>query len=67
MAVARALSFGVDAVPVALSGGLLLETDLLRTELMNDLTTRSDRFSPFTVVNEPVNGAVKAAIALVRG
>ncbi|MGE5261933.1 MAG: N-acetylglucosamine kinase [Acidobacteriota bacterium] len=67
MAVARALSFGVDAVPVALSGGLLLEADLLRAELTHDLTTRSDRFSPFTVVNEPVNGAVKAAIALVRG
>jgi hypothetical protein len=65
--VVRALSLGADPVPVALAGGLLLEAEFMRTMLVGELKNRTDHFSSFNLVHEPVSGAVKAALALANG
>jgi N-acetylglucosamine kinase-like BadF-type ATPase len=67
IAVARQLRFRESEIPLALTGGLLLETELLRTNLVAELKSRGTNFSPITLVPEPVAGAVRIAIELMRG
>jgi N-acetylglucosamine kinase-like BadF-type ATPase len=66
IAVARQLRFRESEIPLALTGGLLLETEWLRTSLVAELKNRGTNFSPITLVHEPVAGAVRIAIELMR-
>lgn len=61
IAVARALDLGADASPLALTGGLLLETELLRARLIEIAKRRGYHFAPVELVREPVAGAVHMA------
>ncbi len=67
VAVARQLRFRESEIPLALTGGLLIETELLRTSLVAELKSRGTNFLPITRVPEPVAGAVRMAIELMRG
>ncbi len=49
------------ACPLALAGGLLLETPLVRDRLREWLEQRGVRFDPVTLVDYPVLGAVRRA------
>lgn len=66
IAVARQLRFRESEIPLALAGGLLLETELLRTSLVAELKSRDANFSPIALVREPVAGAVRIAVELMR-
>lgn len=61
IAVARALDLGADAIPLALTGGLLLETEGLRARLIEIAETRGYHFALVELVHEPVAGAVRMA------
>lgn len=65
MAVARRLALGPETIPLALSGGLLLESTLLRNALVLELRGRDERFTSVHLVFEPVSGAVRAALELL--
>lgn len=65
--VARVLQFRDEKIPLALAGGLLLEAELLQTNLRAELTRRGDAFAPIVLVHEPVIGAVRIASELVQG
>ncbi|MBI3742606.1 MAG: BadF/BadG/BcrA/BcrD type ATPase, partial [Chloroflexi bacterium] len=62
-AVARALRFAEEKIPLALAGGLLLGAELLQKELWARL---KENFAPIALVREPVVGAVKIARELAR-
>ena len=64
IAVARQLQFPPGDIPLALTGGLLLEAELVRTRLAAELGKRGAHFSPIALVREPVAGAVRMAIEL---
>lgn len=64
IAVARALSFGAEKIPLALTGGLLLETEILRVRLIELAQSRGYTFAPVELVREPVAGAVRLAYHL---
>ena len=64
--VARGLEFRAEKIPLALAGGLLLEAELLRTNLRAELKRRGDPFSPIVSVHDPVAGAVRLAIELMQ-
>ncbi len=66
-AVAHALEFREEKIPLALAGGLVLEAEFYRLALIAELSRRGDNFSPITLVHEPVAGAVRMAIELLRG
>lgn len=61
IAVARALDLGADAIPLALTGGLILETETVRARLIEIATARGYHFAPVELVREPVAGAVRMA------
>lgn len=61
IAVARALDLGANAIPLALTGGLILETETVRARLIEIATARGYRFAPVELVHEPVSGAVRLA------
>lgn len=60
IAVARALDLPVKKIPLALTGGLLLETASLRARVVALARERGYRFDA-TLVKEPVRGAIKLA------
>lgn len=64
IAVARALDLTGEKIPVAMSGGLLLETEILRARLIEIAESRGYQFSPVELVREPVTGAVRLACRL---
>ena len=66
IAVERALQLREEKIPLALTGGLLLEADLLRTILLAGLEARADYFAPILLVHEPVAGAVPIAVEWIR-
>ncbi|MBI5035694.1 MAG: BadF/BadG/BcrA/BcrD type ATPase [Chloroflexi bacterium] len=63
-AVAKQLEFREEKIPLALTGGLLLNAESLRAKLLEELKTRGDHFSPIAIVQEPVLGAVRLAMSL---
>ena len=66
LAVAHALKFKQEEISLALTGGLLLETELVRVELLRVLARSEYRFAPIELVREPAIGAVRLARELVR-
>jgi N-acetylglucosamine kinase-like BadF-type ATPase len=66
-AVARQLQFQEEEIPLALTGGLLLEAELLRASLIAELKSRGADFSPIVLVHDSVAGAVRLAIEMTRG
>lgn len=62
-AVARALRFAEEKIPLAFAGGLLLGAELLQKELWARL---KENFAPIALVREPVVGAVKIARELAH-
>ena len=66
-AVARVLKIENETIPLALTGGLLLEAETLRAQLLAAARLRGFNFGPVTLVHEPVNGAVRIALEMLRG
>jgi N-acetylglucosamine kinase-like BadF-type ATPase len=66
IAVARAVRSEEKEIPLALSGGLLLQAESLRTRLLAELRSRAGNFSPVALVHEPAIGAVRLAVELAR-
>lgn len=65
-AVVRMLHLEATTVPLALAGGLILNASSLRAEVLRTAYTRGLNFQPVTLVHEPVRGAVRLALELVR-
>src|SRR5439155_1183473 len=65
-AVARTLGFQQRAVPVALSGGVLLASTAYRERVLAALGSLGIRADPVTVVREPAEGALRLAALSVR-
>jgi N-acetylglucosamine kinase-like BadF-type ATPase len=61
LAVARALALQGQSVPLALTGGLLLNAAMMRERVLQHLDTSDFRFDPIKLVHEPVEGAVRLA------
>jgi N-acetylmuramic acid 6-phosphate etherase len=66
VAAARQLQFPAGDIPLALTGGLLLQAKYVRTRLAAELERQGAHFSPTALVHEPVAGAVRMAIELMR-
>lgn len=66
-AVARALKIENETIPLALTGGLLLESETLREQMLAAARVRGFNFGPVTLVHAPVNGAVRIALEMLRG
>lgn len=64
IAVARVLNFSAEKIPLAMTGGLLLETEILRVRLIELAKARGYDFAPVELVREPVAGAVRLACHL---
>lgn len=62
-AVCRALDFRGE-IPLAMTGGLLLATESLRTDILRSLDSSNFRMQPVALVQEPVQGAIRLAQAL---
>ena len=60
-AVTARLELGEEAIPLALTGGLVLGTELVRTRLLEVLEESGIRFTPVKLVPDPVVGAVRLA------
>jgi N-acetylmuramic acid 6-phosphate etherase len=58
MAVAARLDWHGEAVPLALTGGILIHSPLLRARLDDELQTRGLLVGPVAIVTEPVRGAL---------
>lgn len=65
-AVVRALRLTVQPIPLALTGGLLLNAVSLRAEMLRTANARGLMFQPVTLVHDPVRGAVRLALDLLR-
>ncbi len=65
MAVARSLALQTQPVPLALTGGLLLNAALMRQQVLQHLHASAITFGPITLVHEPADGAVRIAQALL--
>lgn len=61
-AVSRALKFGTEPFPLALTGGLLLGTEFYRNKLLDALHLYECECAPIELVREPVLGAVRLAV-----
>ncbi len=61
IAVALKLGFAEKEIPLALTGGLLLQADSVRALLIEQLNQSDFHFAPVTLVDEPVAGAVRVA------
>jgi N-acetylglucosamine kinase-like BadF-type ATPase len=66
LAVARQLHLPQVNTPLALAGGLLLKSDIVRSHLMAALSNSEFTFAPVTHVAEPVHGAVRVALRLAH-
>ena len=67
LGVAHELGFGDEMIPLALTGGLVLNSELLRRQLLEHLEGDLHKFSPIKLVYEPSEGAVKLAIEIAKG
>lgn len=68
IAVCAALAFRERPIPLALTGGLVLSSENVRSELLSALKSAGYEMSPVMLVKEPVQGAVRLALAaLSRG
>lgn len=65
-AVARALALADTPIPLALTGGLLLQAPALRAEVLRAANARALNFQPVTLVHDPVRGAVRCAVELAN-
>ena len=65
VAVARALDFR-EVIPLAMTGGLLIETESIRARLVEIAQQHGYHFSPMELVLHPVLGAVKSALRLAQ-
>lgn len=61
-AVSRALKFGTEPFPLALTGGLLLGAEFYRDKLLGALGFYECECAPVELVHEPVLGAVRLAV-----
>jgi N-acetylmuramic acid 6-phosphate etherase len=66
VAAARPLGLERGPLPVALTGGLLLESEGYRRRLLHALAELEVRAEPVTLVREPAEGAVRLAIQVPR-
>lgn len=66
VAVAHALGIEEEAIPLALSGGLLLGAESVRERLLTELKSRGCILASVTLVHEPVVGAVRIAQKLAQ-
>lgn len=65
-AVGRALQIEAVAIPLALTGGLLLDAPSMRASVLSAARARGLNFQPVTLVREPVRGAVRLALELIE-
>ncbi len=65
-AVSRTLKMNDAPFPLALTGGLLLGSPLLRERLIGELEREGYRASPINLVHEPILGAVRLARELAQ-
>ncbi|HLJ94296.1 MAG TPA: BadF/BadG/BcrA/BcrD ATPase family protein, partial [Gemmataceae bacterium] len=65
-AVARALGLNRHAVPLALSGGVLLASSSYRCRVLTALESLGIQPNPVTVVHEPAEGALRLAWSKAR-
>ena len=61
-AVANKLGFGNRSIPLALTGGVLLNSASYRERVLEALTSLGVQSHPVTLVHEPAEGAVRRAI-----
>lgn len=66
VAVAHALGIEEEAIPLALSGGLLLGAESVRERLLTELKSHGCILASVTLVHEPVVGAVRIAQKLAE-
>ncbi len=66
VAVAHALGIEDEAIPLALTGGLLLGAESVRERLLAELKSRGCVLASVKLVHEPVVGAVRIAQKLVQ-
>lgn len=66
LAAAGAASFSGPAIPLALTGGLLLGSETMRRALLDALAGGPCRFEPVEMVYAPVAGAVRLALELAK-
>jgi N-acetylglucosamine kinase-like BadF-type ATPase len=59
--VAIRLGLGSDQIPLALSGGVAVNSALLRDEMLAELASRKLATGPATVVEEPARGCIELA------
>jgi N-acetylmuramic acid 6-phosphate etherase len=64
--VARRLYTEKQTIPLALTGGLVVQSELFRNQLLRSLEMQSVTATPVTLVTEPAEGALKRAAALVN-
>lgn len=65
-AVVRALRLTATPIPLALTGGLILNAARLRAEVLRTASARGLNFQPVALVHDPVRGAVRLALELAR-
>lgn len=65
-AVTRTLRLQSVTIPLALAGGLILNAASLRSEVLRTASARGLNFQPVTLVHDPVRGAVRLALDLIR-
>ena len=65
-AVAHALEIQNDKFPLALAGGLLLGAETVRVHLLQAAEKRGLKFSSVALVNEPIKGAVRMAVEMMK-
>lgn len=66
-AVSRALKFGTEPFPLALTGGLLLGAEFYRNKLSDALREYECECAPVELAPEPVLGAVRLAVEIAQG
>jgi N-acetylglucosamine kinase-like BadF-type ATPase len=66
IAVATGLRFEDAAIPVALAGGLVLNSELVLNLLTHRLKVSRYNFGPIELVLEPVKGAVRLALEIAK-
>ncbi len=65
-AVARSLQIEREQIPLALTGGLLLDAPIVRERLLDAARKRGLNFAPVTLVTDPVLGAVRIALDMCK-
>ena len=65
-AVAHKLDIAHKTIPLALTGGLALSAPMIRAHLLAAANVRDLNLAPVTLVDEPVTGAVRIALELLK-